>query len=149
MATASYPSISTGALPQPAVSALMQLSTYHELLLTRHIVSPLRQAYLYDGYWEDIGTIESFYLANLALTKDPNPNFRCLSDAARRLGSAPLSRHAPTMSQLCCPRSVGHVFVCLCRLGPRRSTDFLPVEVFAWQLIAELILCFLHMQLLR
>jgi len=36
----------------------------------------LRQAYLYDGYWEDIGTIESFYLANLALTKDPNPNFR-------------------------------------------------------------------------
>ncbi|NJR75596.1 MAG: glucose-1-phosphate adenylyltransferase, partial [Scytonema sp. CRU_2_7] len=27
------------------------------------------QAYLYDGYWEDIGTIEAFYHANLALTK--------------------------------------------------------------------------------
>lgn len=31
-------------------------------------------AFLYDGYWEDIGTIESFYEANLALT-DPNPVF--------------------------------------------------------------------------
>ncbi|MCC5831527.1 MAG: glucose-1-phosphate adenylyltransferase [Chlamydiales bacterium] len=27
-------------------------------------------AYLYDGYWEDIGTIESYYNANLALTKE-------------------------------------------------------------------------------
>lgn len=26
-------------------------------------------AYLYDGYWEDIGTIESYYQANLALTQ--------------------------------------------------------------------------------
>lgn len=28
-------------------------------------------AYLYDGYWEDIGTIETFYQANMALTQ-PN-----------------------------------------------------------------------------
>lgn len=28
-------------------------------------------AFFYDGYWEDIGTIESYYLANLALT-DPH-----------------------------------------------------------------------------
>ncbi len=35
------------------------------------------QAYLYDGYWEDIGTIEAFYNANLSLTKD-NPSFRCV-----------------------------------------------------------------------
>jgi len=34
------------------------------------------QAYLYDGYWEDIGTIKAFYESNLALT-DENPNFRC------------------------------------------------------------------------
>ncbi len=33
------------------------------------------QAYLFDGYWEDIGTIESFYEANLALTVQPNPSF--------------------------------------------------------------------------
>jgi glucose-1-phosphate adenylyltransferase len=33
------------------------------------------QAYLFDGYWEDIGTIESFYHANLALTIQPQPPF--------------------------------------------------------------------------
>lgn len=31
-------------------------------------------AYLYDGYWEDIGTIESFYQANMALT-ETQPQF--------------------------------------------------------------------------
>ncbi|MBW4611678.1 MAG: glucose-1-phosphate adenylyltransferase [Desmonostoc vinosum HA7617-LM4] len=33
------------------------------------------QAYLFDGYWEDIGTIEAFYHANLALTQQPMPPF--------------------------------------------------------------------------
>ncbi|MDA0864856.1 MAG: glucose-1-phosphate adenylyltransferase [Cyanobacteria bacterium] len=33
------------------------------------------QAYLFDGYWEDIGTMESFYEANLALTEQPQPAF--------------------------------------------------------------------------
>lgn len=33
------------------------------------------QAYLFGGYWEDIGTIESFYKANLALVEQPNPMF--------------------------------------------------------------------------
>lgn len=33
------------------------------------------QAYLFDGYWEDIGTIEAFYEANLALTHQPQPEF--------------------------------------------------------------------------
>lgn len=32
-------------------------------------------AYLFNGYWEDIGTIESFFNANLALTHNP-PNFQ-------------------------------------------------------------------------
>jgi len=32
------------------------------------------QAFLFDGYWEDIGTVGAFYQANLALTK-PNPPF--------------------------------------------------------------------------
>jgi len=31
-------------------------------------------AFLYGGYWEDIGTIETFYQANMALT-DPEPQF--------------------------------------------------------------------------
>ncbi|MCZ8162808.1 MAG: sugar phosphate nucleotidyltransferase, partial [Microcystis sp. LE19-196.1B] len=33
------------------------------------------QAYLFKGYWEDIGTIEAFYESNLALTQQPNPAF--------------------------------------------------------------------------
>lgn len=33
------------------------------------------QAYLFDDYWEDIGTIEAFYNANLALTEQPRPAF--------------------------------------------------------------------------
>ncbi|HEY9624065.1 MAG TPA: glucose-1-phosphate adenylyltransferase [Crinalium sp.] len=33
------------------------------------------QAFLFDGYWEDIGTIEAFYDANLALTQQPHPPF--------------------------------------------------------------------------
>lgn len=38
-------------------------------------------AFLYKGYWEDIGTIETFYQANLALTH-PNPQFN-FNDEAR------------------------------------------------------------------
>ncbi len=33
------------------------------------------QAYLFDDYWEDIGTIEAFYHANLTLTQQPQPPF--------------------------------------------------------------------------
>ena len=33
------------------------------------------QSYLFDDYWEDIGTIGAFYEANLALTDQPNPSF--------------------------------------------------------------------------
>ncbi len=33
------------------------------------------QAYLFKDYWEDIGTIEAFYNANLALTQQPQPPF--------------------------------------------------------------------------
>ena len=33
------------------------------------------QSYLFDDYWEDIGTIGAFYEANLALTDQPNPAF--------------------------------------------------------------------------
>lgn len=33
------------------------------------------QSYLFNDYWEDIGTIGAFYEANLALTEQPNPPF--------------------------------------------------------------------------
>lgn len=37
-------------------------------------------AFLYEGYWEDIGTIETFYQANMALTQ-PNPAFSFHNEA--------------------------------------------------------------------
>jgi glucose-1-phosphate adenylyltransferase len=40
------------------------------------------QAYLFDDYWEDIGTIEAFYNANLALTKQPQPPFSFYDEEA-------------------------------------------------------------------
>jgi len=36
-------------------------------------------AYIYEGYWEDIGTIESFHKANINLTQ-PNPRFNCYDE---------------------------------------------------------------------
>jgi glucose-1-phosphate adenylyltransferase len=40
------------------------------------------QAFLFNGYWEDIGTIESFYDANLALTQQPVPPFSFYAENA-------------------------------------------------------------------
>jgi glucose-1-phosphate adenylyltransferase len=40
------------------------------------------QAYLFNGYWEDIGTIEAFYEANLALTQQPQPSFSFYDEKA-------------------------------------------------------------------
>jgi glucose-1-phosphate adenylyltransferase len=45
------------------------------------------QVHLFDGYWEDIGTIKSFYEANLALAQ-PNPPFEFAS------ATAPIYSHA-------------------------------------------------------
>jgi glucose-1-phosphate adenylyltransferase len=45
------------------------------------------QAYLFDDYWEDIGTIKSFFDANLALTAQP-PNFS-FYDAAKPIFTSP------------------------------------------------------------
>nr|WP_290222460.1 glucose-1-phosphate adenylyltransferase [Trichocoleus desertorum] len=40
------------------------------------------QAYLFDDYWEDIGTIEAFYEANLSLTQQPQPRFSFYDEKA-------------------------------------------------------------------
>ncbi|MCA9052497.1 MAG: glucose-1-phosphate adenylyltransferase [Planctomycetaceae bacterium] len=45
------------------------------------------QVHLFDGYWEDIGTINAFYEANLALV-DPNPPFR-FDDESHRIFTRP------------------------------------------------------------
>lgn len=41
-------------------------------LIPSHVAKGKTAAFLFDGYWEDIGTIESFYKANIALTR-PHP----------------------------------------------------------------------------
>ena len=46
--------------------------------LTAHNV----QAYLFKDYWEDIGTIDAFYNANLALTEQPDPPFSFYDEKA-------------------------------------------------------------------
>ncbi len=40
------------------------------------------QAYLFNDYWEDIGTVEAFYHANLALTEQPVPPFSFYDEKA-------------------------------------------------------------------
>ena len=40
------------------------------------------QAYLFNDYWEDIGTIQAFYHANLALTEQPDPPFSFYDEKA-------------------------------------------------------------------
>jgi glucose-1-phosphate adenylyltransferase len=42
-------------------------------LLPRAVAGHLVQAHLYDGYWEDVGTIGSYFRANLALAGDQPP----------------------------------------------------------------------------
>jgi glucose-1-phosphate adenylyltransferase len=57
------------------------------------------QAFLFDGYWEDIGTMESFYEANLALTRQPQPPFSFYDE------NAPIytrSRYLPPSKLLDC-----------------------------------------------
>lgn len=46
------------------------------------------QAHAFEGYWEDIGTVEAFYNSNIALTDPNNPNFRSEACAVhlRRVG---------------------------------------------------------------
>jgi glucose-1-phosphate adenylyltransferase len=48
------------------------------------------QAYLFNDYWEDIGTIEAFYDANLALTRQPRPPFSFYDEKAPDLYSCSL-----------------------------------------------------------
>ena len=52
----------------------------YSLFVDHHIPEALKrgdqlQSYLFDDYWEDIGTIGAFYEANMALTDQPNPAF--------------------------------------------------------------------------
>ncbi len=63
---------------------MLQKTNYHDFgreifpasIRARHV-----QVHLFDGYWEDIGTIRSFYEANLMLAQ-PNPQFELASATA-------------------------------------------------------------------
>lgn len=48
-------------------------------LIPTHIQKKTSLAYIFNEYWEDIGTIDSFYTANLALTT-PSPSFNLYDD---------------------------------------------------------------------
>lgn len=58
-------------------SALLQLleqpgDDFGKDLIPYQVKQGNAYAYVYDGYWEDIGTVSSYYLANLALTEQKN-----------------------------------------------------------------------------
>ena len=53
---------------------------------SRHV-----QVHLFDGYWEDIGTIRAFYDANLGLAQ-PDPPFQLVSPTAPVYSRARTSR---------------------------------------------------------
>jgi glucose-1-phosphate adenylyltransferase len=57
------------------------------------------QAYVFEDYWEDIGTIEAFYNANLACTQQPAPPFSFYDDKAP-IYTRP--RHLPPTKLLDC-----------------------------------------------
>lgn len=55
---------------------LLSKTDYHDFgkeIFPMSIRTNKVQAYLYDGYWEDIGTIRSFYEANIALARTDAP----------------------------------------------------------------------------
>lgn len=57
---------------------LLEKTDYHDFgkeIFPMSIRTHKVQVHLFDGYWEDIGTIRSFYDANIDLTR-PNPPFR-------------------------------------------------------------------------
>ena len=77
------------------------------------------QAYLYQGYWEDIGTVEAFYESNLALTDNPAPKFRCLRYFLYH--SCSLALYAACLAWLACIQKTSweqsaspHLLKCMC-----------------------------------
>jgi glucose-1-phosphate adenylyltransferase len=59
-----------------ALIDLLQHTTHEDFgkhLIPEKVKKGKVSAFIYDGYWEDIGTIESFYKANMALTRREVP----------------------------------------------------------------------------
>jgi glucose-1-phosphate adenylyltransferase len=80
---------------------LLEKTDYHDFgkeVFPMSIRTHKAQAHLFDDYWEDIGTIGSFFQANLDLTK-PDPPFR-LEDP-----DAPIFTHARSLPPTRCDRA--------------------------------------------
>jgi glucose-1-phosphate adenylyltransferase len=81
-------------------------------------------AYLHDDYWEDIGTIKSFYDANIALTS-PTPPFNCYNEkhpiikSPSKLPGARISNTQITHSIICEGSQVEAKEITHSILGPR------------------------------
>lgn len=59
-----------------------QRTDFGREILPASLIAHNVQAYLFKDYWEDIGTIEAFYHANLALTEQPDPPFSFYDEKA-------------------------------------------------------------------
>ena len=92
----------TSSIPDPTLSYLEQRgkifqSVRDDMASTNY--SPYVQAYLFDGYWEDIGTVEAFYNANLQCNEtEPKFSFYskaggCKSNRCKRSTTIPQPLH--------------------------------------------------------
>ncbi len=61
--------------------SLLEANDFGRDILPAMVETHRVQAHRFDGYWEDIGTIDAFYEANLALCES-EPNFRFWNDDA-------------------------------------------------------------------
>ena len=71
---------------RPALVDLLTKTDYHDFgreIFPAAVRTHRVQVHLFDGYWEDIGTIRSFYDANLAMAAHDAP-FRSGHAATRR-----------------------------------------------------------------
>ncbi|MCI09816.1 glucose-1-phosphate adenylyltransferase large subunit 2 chloroplastic-like, partial [Trifolium medium] len=60
------------------------------------------QAFLFNDYWEDIGTIKSFFDANLALTENPDSNdFAWLEVQLQAIGWKILNSRIESCTHVC------------------------------------------------
>ena len=77
-------------LRQIDASGLWQ-EVFPSLIDPKHV-----QVHLFDGYWEDIGTIRAFYEANLQLASDRPPSIWCRPKRRSIRGPAFCRRHEST-----------------------------------------------------
>ncbi len=83
-----------------------QREDFGQHLIPTMVAQGKAAAYPYQGYWEDIGTIASFYQANMALTR-PEPFFNCYDEttplfhSVTRLPPPKISRAEINQAILC------------------------------------------------